>query len=68
MIQIFHTQVCDNGVGETLFTNDDKFEVESNKQLDVVRKKMEQGYVQTLLDSNGKRYKEINVYFHTRQK
>ena len=67
MIEISKFQVCDNCVGETLLVVDEKMEVQNKKELEKKRVEMQQWYLDNLLDNNGKKYKEINVYFKHRE-
>lgn len=67
MIEIRRFQVYDNCVGETLLVVDEKMEVQNKKELEKKRIEMQQWYLDNLLDNNGKKYKEINVYFKHRE-
>lgn len=67
MIEIRRFQVCDNCVGETLLVVDEKMEVQNKKELEKKRVEMQQWYLDNLLDNNGRKYKEINVYFKHRE-
>lgn len=68
MIEIRRFQVCDNCVGETLMVVDENIVLQNKKELEKKRADMQSYYLNTLVDRDGNKYKEINVYFNHREK